>query len=447
MTDTIHKELTVDEWNELSTGLMEFHSIFYRFWTVCRPEFSDKIKTAAVAFDKDGDCIQFLLNYEFWQLQTLQQKIFVISHECQHLILNHGKRGKRIFAKTEVERLKANIAMDICVNEGLVARYGFDRNEIDPTNKYVWADKVGAELGIPNLPTDRCFEYYYNLFKASPDEPFLPPPSGGPAPVGETVDEHTEAPSEDEAELGSQTLEKLDSELDEGEKEALENMIRDERNTIQNDHEIETNNFQAGTDPLGHTYQIKMEEVKPKLKWESIIRKWTSKCMEMDVKDDEQWAKTARRFTLLDRALSLPFDMEVESWAKTQKKIDVWFFLDTSGSCIHLANRFFRAASSLPPKRFNVHLYCFDTKVYPSDLKKKRVKGGGGTSFEAIEKYIVKNTIAEGLSYPDAVFVMTDGGGDAVSPKKPANWFWLLSEMYLKHIPPASKVFSLKEFE
>lgn len=446
MKETTHKELTIDEWNELSDGLVDYHNIFYRFWTVCRPEFSDKIKTAAVAFDKNGDCIQFLLNYDFWQQQSLPQKLFIISHECQHLILNHGKRGKRIFAKGEVERLKADIAMDVCVNEGLVARYGFDRSEVDPTNKYVWADKVGAELGIPNFPTDRCFEYYYNLFKQAPDAPFLPTPTGGPAGVGETVDEHTDA-SEDDEELGSQTLEKLDQEIDQGERESLENMMRDERNTIQNDHGIEVTGFQAGRDPLGHTYKIKMEDVKPKKKWETIIQKWTSKCVTVDVKDDEQWAKTARRFALLDRTLSLPFDMEIEAFSKSKKKIDVWFFLDTSGSCIHLASRFFNAASSLPPKRFNVHLYCFDTKVYPSDLKKQSVKGGGGTSFEIIEKYIVKETLDKGLAYPDAVFVMTDGGGDAVSPKKPGNWFWLMSHMHLQYVPPGSKVFSLREFE
>lgn len=446
MNDTTNPELSIDEWAELSNGLTEFHNIFYRFWTVCRPVFNTKTKTAAVAFDKEGNCVEFMINYEFWQTLSLPQKLFIISHECLHLILNHGKRAKRIFSKGEIERFKLNVAMDICVNEALIDRYGFSRSEIDPDNRYVWADKVGAELGIPNLPTDRCFEYYYNLFKTAPDTPFQAPGGGGSPAVGETVDDHSEG-NEDDGELGSQTLERLSEEMDEGEKQDLENALRGERNTLQKDIAEDSRDFQAGSDPLGHTFSLTIENVKVKQKWETIIRKWASKCMIMDVKENEQWAKTARRFSLLDRSLSLPFDMEVEAKSKQQRKIDVWFFLDTSGSCIHLAGRFFKAAMSLPKNRFNVHLYCFDTKVYPSDLKNRVVTGGGGTKFHIIENYIIKHTVNKDLPYPHGVFVITDGGGTDVNPKKPGNWHWFMSEMELRNIPPSCHVYNLKDFE
>lgn len=445
MTETTNPELSVDEWNELSRGLSGFHNIFYRFWTVCRPVFSDKINTAAVAFDSVGNCIEFMINYEFWQQQNSVQKLFIISHECLHLILNHGKRAGRLFVKGEAERRKLNVAMDLCINEALVARYGFDRAEIDPTNKYVWADKVSAKLGI-QLPPDRCFEYYYNAFQSAPDAPFLPPPSGGAPAVGETVDEHTEAHDDSEA-IGSDVLERLAGELDEGEEGELENMLRDERSTMQKDLSENWNSFQAGSDPLGHTYTLKKEPVKVKKKWETVIRKWAAKSMTESEKDEDQWAKTARRFSLLDRTLSLPHEMEVEAFAPSKNKIDVWFFLDTSGSCIQLAGRFFKAASSLPPKRFNVHLYCFDTKVYPSDLKKRQVRGGGGTRFDIIEKYITNDIEKNGKKYPDAVFVITDGGGNAVSPKKPGNWHWFMSAMELRFVPPTSHIYNLKDFE
>ena len=446
MNETTRQELSVEEWTELSNGLSEFHNIFYRFWTICRPVFSERIKTAAVVFDKDGNCVEFLLNYEFWQSLTLKQKLFVISHECLHLILNHGKRGLRVLFKGEEHRAKLNTAMDICVNESLIARYGFDRLEIDPTNKYVWADKVGATLGIPDLATDRCFEYYYNLFQRSPDAPFLPPPSGGAPMVGETVDEHTDSNEEAEKQ-GSEALERMADELDDGETNDLENMLRGERNKLQNDVAEDTRNFQAGNDPLGHTYKLKEEPIKIKKKWESIIRKWTAKQLTLDMRDDEQWAKTARRFTMLDRSLSLPFDMEVEAPKKTKKKIDVWFFLDTSGSCIHLASRFFRAAASLPPNRFNVHLFCFDTKVYPSDLKQRKVKGGGGTKFDIIERYIINYITKEEIKYPDGVFVITDGEGNDVHPKKPGNWHWFLTQQQLRNIPSSCHTYNLKEYE
>lgn len=434
--------LSIDEWNDLSAGLAGFHNIFYRFWTVCRPVFNDAIKTAAVAFDKDGNCVEFMLNREFWNTLTPAQKLFVICHECLHLILNHGKRGRRLFAKGEAERLKLNIAMDICVNEALVERYGFDRNEIDPTNKYVWADKVAAALELPNLPTNRCFEYYYNLFKKQPDAPFQSPPSGGSPAVGETVDDHTDQ-GENENE-GSDALESVAGVMDEGERQSLDNMLRDERNTLQND--TESHNMQAGSDPLGHTFKLKVEKVAEKKKWETIITEWAKKKLTDAEKDDEQWARTARRFSLLDRRLSLPYEMEVEAKTQEKHKIDVWFFLDTSGSCIQLADRFFAAARTLPKARFNVNLYCFDTKIYPSSLVSRQVRGGGGTKFDIIERYIVQHTIKEGKKYPDGVFIITDGLGNEVKPKHPKVWHWFLSEQHTMCIPKESKRYNLWEF-
>lgn len=441
MEKTIKQEFTIEEWTSLSDSLSKFHTIFYRFWTVSRPIFTDSVNTAAVRFDKEGNCIEFMLNYDFWESQTHTQKLFIICHECQHLILNHGKRAKRLFNKGADIMKKLNVAMDICVNESLVERYGFIREEIDPTNKYVWADKVGQALGI-DLPSNKCFEYYYNLFQKAPEGAFNDSGSTGASAFGETVDDHSEPSSGD---IGSEALERLAEELDEGELEELENMLSNERNKIFRDNEGVVN--KAGNDPLGHTFKINSEPVKPKKKWETVIKKWTSKFLVMDAREEEQWARTSRRFAVLGSSLSLPFEMEVESINNQKEKIDIWFFLDTSGSCIHLAERFFKAAKSLPPSKFNIHLFCFDTGVYPSDLKRKRVIGGGGTRFDILEKYILKETVMKEKKYPDGVFVITDGGGNPVNPKKPGNWFWFLSEMDTRFIPPGSKIYNLKEFE
>jgi predicted metal-dependent peptidase len=439
----MRNNLSIDEWNELSSGLEAFHNIFYRFWSVCRPIFSEDIKTAAVVFDKDGQCIEFLINEQFWYNNTPTQRLFIICHECLHLILNHGKRAKRLFAKSDTDRQKLNAAMDICVNESLVERYGFNRSDIDPANVYVWADKVAEALGVP-VPTDRCFEYYYNLFKKAPDAPFMPSSSGGPPEVGETVDEHGSDDGEDAD--GSETLEGMASKMDAHERQILENVLRDERNTLQQDT-AGSSRMQAGSDPLGHTYKLKLEEVKIKQKWETIITNWAKKRLVEVSEDTEQWTRTSRRFSMLTSDLSLPYDMESETFKLDKKMIDVWFFLDTSGSCIELAPRFFNAARSLPPKRFNIKLFCFDTKVYESDLISRKVRGGGGTSFDIIESYIIRHTVSNGGKYPDSVFVITDGAGNDVNPKHPKVWHWFLSEPYFSHIPEKSKVYNLWEFE
>lgn len=45
--------------------------------------------------------------------------------------------------------------------------------------------------------------------------------------------------------------------------------------------------------------------------------------------------------------------------------------MDTSGSCFNLAERFFKAALTLNPKKFNVRLFCFDYYATETSLKSK----------------------------------------------------------------------------
>jgi hypothetical protein len=109
-----------------------------------------------------------------------------------------------------------------------------------------------------------------------------------------------------------------------------------------------------------------------------------------------------------------------------------------------LKDRFFTAASSLPEDRFNVRLFCFDTKAEETTLESRRVYGGGGTSFACIEEKIRAET--EGKKYPSAVFVITDGMGSKVNPIHPERWYWFLSEDNKKYIPIKSNVYNLDDY-
>jgi hypothetical protein len=137
--------------------------------------------------------------------------------------------------------------------------------------------------------------------------------------------------------------------------------------------------------------------------------------------------------------------MEVEH--EEEGKIDVWFFADTSGSCYHLKERFFKAARSLDPARFNVRLFCFDTRVEEVDIQGNRIYGGGGTSFTIIEKKIQEVMRNEEVKYPEAVFVITDGWGNPVNPEIPNRWYWFLTTDWIKCIPKESLIHKLKDYE
>ena len=215
------------------------------------------------------------------------------------------------------------------------------------------------------------------------------------------------------------------------------------------DKEGKSENKTAGTMAGNMVKQLNIKKVIKKKKWEAVIKKWSNKYLKDELKDVEQWAMTARRFNELPTSMFLPSEVQMEAKSEEKCRIKVWFFQDTSGSCSHLVKRFFKAALSLPPERFDVKMHCFDTKVYETDLKSQKLYGFGGTTFSCIESYIqgeIKAGKVKGNKYPEAVFVITDGFGDNVVPQKPEKWFWFIDgDPYL--IPKKSSHFLLKDFE
>jgi hypothetical protein len=164
------------------------------------------------------------------------------------------------------------------------------------------------------------------------------------------------------------------------------------------------------------------------------------------MKEEDSWVHPNRRFNLISSEFMLPSTYEIE--APNKERVEVWFFLDTSGSCSHLGERFFKAAASLPENRFDVKLFCFDTGVYPTSLKEKKLYGFGGTCFHQIEDYIQQETKAKNKKYPKAVFVVTDGYGSDVYPEHPKKWHWFLTPHHsTSNIPKECNKYNLKDFE
>ena len=131
-----------------------------------------------------------------------------------------------------------------------------------------------------------------------------------------------------------------------------------------------------------------------------------------------------------------------------ENKIEVWFFQDTSGSCYGFRDRFFSAAKSLPPDKFDIRMFCFDTRVFETTLKSGKLYGFGGTMFQILENKVQEIIKKENLAYPKAVFVITDGYAcDNISPKHPRRWHWFLSTNYTRCIHKECNIHMLKDFE
>ncbi len=112
-------QLSSEEFLELTRELEKHHAVFYKLWQIGKPLFVTNTKTAYVQFDKNGECILFGINKNFWDSCSLKKKAFVICHECLHIIFNHGLR----IVNSNNGNL-GNIAADIVINNELIRNSG-----------------------------------------------------------------------------------------------------------------------------------------------------------------------------------------------------------------------------------------------------------------------------------------------------------------------------------
>lgn len=410
--------LTQQEWIEIGRELEDRHTLFDEVWQIGRPIFTDEIETAAVRFSDSGEFLDFMFNPIYWEGLTKYERLFVIAHECLHVILNHGFR-----TNDGTESPRINKALDIVVNHLLVNSFGFDRSRIRDEDILCWVDTIfKGKPDLDTIPTNESYEYYYKLIPESlVVEVYI-------------LDDHSKLRKNSQS-----IIDKINSRLSPEDKETIKNVIEKHYASESKDAEV------AGSGFGGWTF-AKVAYTPPKRKWETIIQKWSMKYLRQGLDEHEQWSRIARRFELLPNDILLPSEMEDESIE--HDRIPVFLFLDTSGSCWKYRDRFFRAGMSLPKDRFLLRLFCFDTQVHETTLESKKIYGGGGTAFHIIEAHIQKLVNKEKINYPEGVFLITDGIGNAVSPAHPERWHWFLAGRSTKtYVPVKSKTYRLDDFE
>lgn len=430
------KNLTNEEFLLITRDLELHHAVFSKIWNLGKPRFTDKIPTSAVTFDKKGNHLDFQFNPDFWNKLKPYERNFIICHECLHIMLSHGIRLK------ELNKDLGNIAADVVINEMLLQGFEFDRSKLEWVGPNgCWMDSVFKDSKLP-VEHDRSMEYYYNILKKEFAEQIKEAlKSGGGF---QFVDDHEGMKGMDTTDL-EDVLGDILNEMNNGEKDTLNKAFKEG-----SPDEIQESSKQAGSLPGNLEVIIKIGYVKKKKKWETVIKRWANTFLKQNDKDHEQWARVNRRFVGIASSMSnmfLPSEMEIEEREEEKRRIKVWFFQDTSGSCAHLAERFFKAAKSLNPKRFEVEMYCFDTNCYKTSLESGKLYGFGGTSFRILEEEVWKHCKGDLRNYPKAIFVITDGYGDTITPRKPKNWYWFLDPYYTSYIHKDCNMFKLTDFE
>jgi len=318
--------------------------------------------------------------------------------------------------------------------------FGFDREKLQNWERYCWLETVfpGDKSVLPN----QCFEYYYQLLlKRQQQQPQKGSGGEGDAQGGgqgepQTVDSHEQLDELTEKIMGEIAKKLSQEELEE---------FQDITDKVSKE-EVKQASQNPGSTAGTMSRIVALGRVVKKRKWETVVKNVLGRLAKEKQVTIEQWAHPNRRLAAMPGELLLP--NEIEDTILHRDRIDIWFFQDTSGSCVDLAERFFKAAASIPDDKFRVRMFCFDTRVYETSLKSGKLHGFGGTSFTCIEQHIQYLVETEkGTLYPSVVFLVTDGYGDKVQPEFPERWHFFLSTDCKNCIPAQSKTYDLSKFE
>lgn len=397
----------------------------------------DGTGTAYVSFDNEHNCVRFVVYKKFWDALNSKEKVFIICHEILHIFFDHGRR---LAAKSEGTKEQKNIAADLAINERLYKEYGFLKEETPTLNalKIVNMKDFIAHYGHPFdhfRQYENTFEENLEIILKSKQEE-----SGGFS----LIDNIGENPSETDESDGPESSGAV--------REALTEIANANNMPIpagDTDDEMLGTGKEAGVGTGDFkSYSVKAKKTR---KWESIIIKAIKRKKREESESVESWFPSRRLDDFLSRGdFLLPSEKDDDKVVFTPDKKSIFLFMDASGSCSAYIERFLKLANSIPPEDFDVRFFSFDTHV--KELKHGQVNtqvyGGGGTDFRAIENAIIGITTREGVAYPSAVFVITDGYGGHVKPSIPERWHWLLTpDSTSTFIPKNAKIYDMRKFE
>jgi len=382
--------------------------------------------TAGVFWDSDKKKARFVFNGDFCKTLEEEQFYFVVAHEAMHVLNGH------IFTlKTEVDKMKNqgknmseimkwqrkfNIAADCVINDTLTNLYGLPRLSLpeDSVGKILYGKNVVGcdchDLAVTDvmdlLPQDQ-----QQGEDGEEGEDGQSAGGGGAGPGEHDVDNHDTWDSffEDDGSINRDFVDAMREFVEDNmDNSAMSQQDLEQLEELEEKMESCSDGYAGAT--TARMKQKKMQFQNASLKWDRILFRKVERGKYEDV-----WSKTNRKLSSFYPDVILPYN-------KPKEVEDIFIAIDVSGSIDYAGTDLFVSLVKNTPKHFKINAVTFNTACYPFDIKSSHYKVGGGTSFNIIEEYIQKNF----KKYPKAVFVLTDGEGNAVQPKYPSRWTWLL---------------------
>lgn len=432
------KKLSYEELLDIAASLEDYHKVFYVFWEMSSVVFDDSIGTAAVRFPRAGKP-EMLIGEKFWNSLTKREKLFVVCHECLHVLLDHGVRNG-LSVPGASPRL-VNIAQDITINEMIVDLFSYDREDLRDWKKYCWIDTCFDNPHV--IARNETFLYYLEKLIQNPPKG---EEQGGPS----TFDEHGMQPDgsikspQPSGGKGDETQAEKDA------KQATAESLAGELTAQELDDLLKAlpeGVLEAGqmTGAIEHIIARKVQRAK--LKFGHIVRKLKKSCLKEVPADVETFTQDDRRFSDVHANPKIALPGKGEIMKPSRDRLLTAVFMDVSGSCLDYLKVFNQVFLAFDAERklFETRLFIFDTRVTevrPGD----NVRIGGGTAFDIIEQKCVQLESEVGR-YPDCVVVITDGHGSPVTPKAPTKWIWLLTpkDHTTHYVPRQSRHFLISQ--
>lgn len=358
--------------------LLKRHNFYGNLMYKVDLSWGDDIKTAAV-WVKGKICMR--ISPKFWGGLTETQRIGVLMHEMDHLIMGHLQRGE-----TDVSREQHsnnNVAMDLAINEYNSYLDGMSAMRVEEFNeKY----KV-------NMERFREYEYYKKWI----DEKIAPEHGE----VGEPMDDHDKWSSGDDPgdeEIGREIL-----------RQALEESAK-----------------QSGDIP-NHVEEALRKFGESKISWKSVLKKFIARAASSNNKATR--SRRNRRF-----GLDQPGKREVPV-------LNIACAVDTSASVSMGDLAVFMTEMEKIAQNFKVTIIESDCEVHKVYTLRKgqqieNFTGRGGTSYAPAQKKVLELK-------SDVLLYFTDGDPAEVLDKFKVPMLWCLCGGVKKAPAPYGKVLNV----
>ncbi len=327
----------------------------------------DKIPTAGVCV---RDHIELHINPIFFEKLTLDERVAVLKHECEHILRGHIERSKEIapevYAKSDVidgaiNQMKhqvLNIAADMAINHGL-------KN----------LPEGGVYPKTFDLKPGETFEWYFNQLK-----------NDDKAKQYMKVDGH---------ELWGES---------EGDKELLKEKIRQAVN------KAAENTRGAGQMTGEHELLVANLNKVTEINWRAQLKRFVARSIETKV--DTSKKRRNRRYGIMHPGII------------KEESLHIGVAIDTSGSVSDEALRQFMVEIGFIAKNATVTVVEADSTIkntYVFDPRKTyKVSGRGGTAYQPAFDFFNKIKDIDGIIYFGDMDCFDSES--IVKPKKPVLW-------------------------